>query len=119
MTSLMTSSRIIIIDTKRATSQTSLSVSFTEVLVSFNRCALLRYLHRLIPASEPCRLPACLLQYLVSGAPILILYNITAVKLILFTEDFVRSVISRYNVKDILTGDSIVLEKIIIIIIKV
>jgi len=45
MTSLMTSSRIIIIDIKRATSQTSLPVSFTEVLVSFNRCALLRYLH--------------------------------------------------------------------------
>jgi len=33
----MTSSLIIIIDTKRATSQTSLPVSFTEVLVSFNR----------------------------------------------------------------------------------
>jgi len=59
MTSLMTSSRIIIIDTNLATSQTSLPVSFTEVLVSFNRCALLRYLHRLILASEPCRLPAC------------------------------------------------------------
>jgi len=59
MTSLITSSRIIIIDTKRATSQTSLPVSFTEVFVSFNRCALLRYLHRLILASEPCRLPAC------------------------------------------------------------
>jgi len=50
MTSLMTSSRIIII---------GLPVSFTEVLVSFNGCALLRYLHRLILASEPCRLPAC------------------------------------------------------------
>ena len=60
MTSLMTSSRIIIIDTKGATSQTNLPVSFTEVLVSFNRCALLRYLHILILASEPCRLPACL-----------------------------------------------------------
>jgi len=60
MTSLMTSSRIIIIDTKRATSQTSLPVSFTEVLVSFNRCAQLRYLHRLILASKPRRLPACL-----------------------------------------------------------
>ena len=59
MTSLMTSSRIIIIDTKRATSQTSLPVSFIEVLVSYNRCALLRYLQRLILASEPCRLPAC------------------------------------------------------------
>ena len=59
MTSLMTSSTIIL-DTKRATSQTSLPVSFTDVLVSFNRCALLRYLHRLILASEPCRLPACL-----------------------------------------------------------
>ena len=59
MTSLMTSSRIIIIDTKRATSQTSLPLSFTEVLVSFKRCALLRYLHRLILASEPCCLPAC------------------------------------------------------------
>ena len=55
----MTSSRIIIIDTKRATSQTSLPVSFTEILVSFNRCALLRYLHRLILASEKRRLPAC------------------------------------------------------------
>ena len=59
MTSMMTSSSIIIIDTKRATSQTSLPVSFTEVLVSCNRCALLRYLHRLILASEPRRLPAC------------------------------------------------------------
>ena len=59
MTSLMTSSRIIVIDTKRATSQTSLPVSFTEVLVSFKRCALLRYLPRLILASEPCRLQAC------------------------------------------------------------
>ena len=48
-----------IIDTKCATSQTSLPVSFTEVLVSFKRCALLRYLHRLILASEPCHLPAC------------------------------------------------------------
>jgi len=48
----MTSSRIIIIDTKRATSQTSLPVTFTEVLVSVNRCALLRYLHRLILASN-------------------------------------------------------------------
>jgi len=36
-----------------------LPVSFTEVLVSFNRCELLQYLHRLILASEPCRLPAC------------------------------------------------------------
>jgi len=34
-----------IIGTRRATSQTSLPISFTEVLVSFNRCALLRYLH--------------------------------------------------------------------------
>jgi len=59
MTSLMTSSRIIIIDTKRATSQARLPVSFTEVLVSFKRCALLRYLHRLILASEPFRLPVC------------------------------------------------------------
>jgi len=59
MTSLMTSSRIIIIDTKRATSQTRLPVSFTEVLLSFKRCALLRYLRRLILAGEPCRLPAC------------------------------------------------------------
>jgi len=58
--SLMTSSRIIIIGTKRATSQSSLPVSFTEVLVSFKRCALLRYLHRLILASEPRRLPACI-----------------------------------------------------------
>jgi len=60
MTSLMTSSLIIIIDTKRVTSQTSLPASFTEVLVSYNRCALLRYLQRLILASEPCRLTACL-----------------------------------------------------------
>ena len=52
MTSLMTSSLSIIIDTKRATSQTSLPVSFTEVLVSFNRCALLWYLQGLILASE-------------------------------------------------------------------
>jgi len=37
-----------------------LPVSFTEVLVSFNRCELLQYLHRLILASEPCRLPACI-----------------------------------------------------------
>ena len=64
MTLLMTSSRIIIIDTKRATSQTSLPVSFTEVLASFKRCALLRYLHRLILASEPCRLPACFFKIL-------------------------------------------------------
>jgi len=48
-----------IIDTKRATSQASLPVSFTEVLVSFKRSALLRYLHRLILASEPRHLPAC------------------------------------------------------------
>ena len=41
-------------------SQTSLPVSFIEVLVSFKRCALLRYLHRLILASKPRRLPACL-----------------------------------------------------------
>ena len=61
----MTSSRIIIIDTKRATSQTTLPVSFSEVLVSFNRCALLRYLHRLILASEPCRLPACMVSFFV------------------------------------------------------
>jgi len=40
-------------------SQTSLPVSFIEVLVSFKRCALLRYLHRLILASKPRRLPAC------------------------------------------------------------
>ena len=64
MTSLMTSSLIIIIDTKRATSQTSLPVSFTEVLVRFKKCALLRYLHRLILTSEPCRLPACVYTYL-------------------------------------------------------
>ena len=63
MTSLMTSSLIIIIDTKRATSQTSLPVSFTEVLVSFNRCALLRYLQRLILASERTMSPTGLYLY--------------------------------------------------------
>jgi len=40
-------------------SQTSLPVSFTEVLVSFKRCALLQYLRRLILVSKPYRLPAC------------------------------------------------------------
>jgi len=43
-----------------------LPVSFTEVLVSFNRCELLQYLHRLILVSEPCRLPACFI-YLCPG----------------------------------------------------
>ena len=55
------SSLIIIIDTKRTTSQTSLPVSFTEVLVSFNRCALVRYLQRLILASERTMSPTGLL----------------------------------------------------------
>ena len=47
----------------RAISQTSLLVSLTEVLVSFKRCPLLRYLHRLILASKPCRIPACISMF--------------------------------------------------------
>jgi len=43
-----------------------LPVSFTEVLVSFNRCALLRYLQRLILASERTMSPTGLFVLLVS-----------------------------------------------------
>ena len=49
------------IDAKRATLPTSLPVSFTEDLVSFKRCTLLLYVHSLILASKPSRLPACFL----------------------------------------------------------
>ena len=66
MTSLMRSSRIIIIDTKRATSQTSLPVSFTEVLFSVNRCALLRFAqtHTSERTMSPTGLFYCLLPWI-------------------------------------------------------
>ena len=68
MTSLMTSSSIIIIDTKRATSQTSLPVSFTEVLVSFNRCTVrtTTIFAQTHTSERTIRLPACYYYYLLT-----------------------------------------------------